>query len=379
MLGGQPQVWPAPTGGFTILTYNGRGAARLLLDSWGIGHDAEVLVPSYNCGTELDAILSTGAAAVPYRIDRSACVDPSDLVARITPRTRAVYVTHFFGWPQQLSHIVGVCRERGLKLIEDCALSLCSADGERMLGRIGDGAVFSFTKSLGVPDGGAATWTTNPPASSPHMKAPSPFLTARRCLSLIRRDVRRVRGTTTRTRMNAGSIAAAEDSGEQSVCVRPPMPPHYSFKRFDAVTRASRCTRGGIRHIDPQAIVSRRRENYSVLASQIGSIPGIRPLFLSLPPGVCPLVLPLLVDDRARWTRALNTAGIDAIAWWSGYHGGVDWDRFPDACYLKDHVLALPVHQWLGAGDMQAIAAGVTSIAALLAGRAVAAKHGVLC
>jgi hypothetical protein len=58
--------------------------------------------------------------------------------------------------------------------------------------------------------------------------------------------------------------------------------------------------------------------------------------------------LPILVENASEVARRLRRWSIPAIAWWSGYHRGcVDWDSFPEACYLKDHVLALPVHQQL--------------------------------
>jgi hypothetical protein len=34
---------------------------------------------------------------------------------------------------------------------------------------------------------------------------------------------------------------------------------------------------------------------------------------------------------------------VHTIPWWAGYHPHLAWDLYPDACFLKDHVLALPL------------------------------------
>ena len=86
-----------------------------------------------------------------YRVDRNARIDMTDLVARITSRTKLVYVTHYFGRPAEIEDLVALCRERNIKLLEDCALSLFSDT----TGSLGDAAIFSFRKSLPACAGGA--------------------------------------------------------------------------------------------------------------------------------------------------------------------------------------------------------------------------------
>ena len=48
-----------------------------------------------------------------------------------------------------------LAEQHGLPLIEDCALSLLSADGDTPLGTTGDVAIFCLYKTLPVPNGGA--------------------------------------------------------------------------------------------------------------------------------------------------------------------------------------------------------------------------------
>lgn len=93
-------------------------------------------------------------------------------------------------------------------------------------------------------------------------------------------------------------------------------------------------------------IVLRRRANYLRLAGAVAGILGLKTLFDQLPEGICPLSLPLLVSNRDACVELLQASGIAALPWWAGFHrNGIDWDQFPDACWLKRNVLTLPIHQ----------------------------------
>ena len=61
-------------------------ACRLL----GLEAGDEVLVPAYNCGTEIDALVYAGVKPVGYNVTRQCRIDLGDLMARKTDRTRAV-------------------------------------------------------------------------------------------------------------------------------------------------------------------------------------------------------------------------------------------------------------------------------------------------
>ncbi|GAH94779.1 unnamed protein product, partial [marine sediment metagenome] len=63
-------------------------------------------------------------------------------------------------------------------------------------------------------------------------------------------------------------------------------------------------------------------------------------------------------------TVMLTRRRISAIEWWSGYHPGICWDEFPEAAYLKAHVVALPLHHELGREDMAYIASTVCEVLA---------------
>ena len=147
---------PPLDAGRVTLYVKARNGIWQLIRALGVQEPEVVLVPSYNCGAELDAVLKVPATARFYRVDGSARVDFDDLRQAIDARTRAVLVTHYFGLPQpDLAAIVELCREHDLFLIEDCAHALYSTHVGRSLGTFGDAGIFSLWKTLPLPNGGA--------------------------------------------------------------------------------------------------------------------------------------------------------------------------------------------------------------------------------
>jgi len=48
--------------------------------------------------------------------------------------------------------------------------------------------------------------------------------------------------------------------------------------------------------------------------------------------------------------------GVGVYPFWGTYHPGIRWKEYPEASYLKDHVMTLPVHQQLTESHMDTIA-----------------------
>ena len=88
-----------------------------------------------------------GCGAVPVFADigpLSMTLDPVDLESRITDRTRAILVVHWNGIPADMDAIMEIAGRRGLKVVEDCAVSQGTTHRGRMGGSIGDASALSF-------------------------------------------------------------------------------------------------------------------------------------------------------------------------------------------------------------------------------------------
>src|SRR5262249_58691420 len=84
----------------TIGVANGTDAIVLVLDAMGIGPGDEVICPAFTFYATAESIARRGATPVFADIDASTMnLDPADVAARITPRTKAIMPVDLFGRP----------------------------------------------------------------------------------------------------------------------------------------------------------------------------------------------------------------------------------------------------------------------------------------
>ena len=139
----------------TIGVANGTDALVLALDAMNVGVGDEVVCPSFTFYATAEAIARRGATPVFADIDAATLnLDPEDVAARVTARTRAIVPVHLFGRPAPLAELA----QLGVPLLEDAA----QAFGSPAVARTGVASTFSFfpTKNLfGLGDGGLVAVT----------------------------------------------------------------------------------------------------------------------------------------------------------------------------------------------------------------------------
>jgi dTDP-4-amino-4,6-dideoxygalactose transaminase len=124
----------------------------------GVGPGDEVIVPSLTFAATASASIYAGGTPVfadvvgPHDLG----IDPAEVEARITPRTKAVAAVHFAGYPAAVDELAALCAERRIALIEDAAHAPSATLGERKLGTFGLAGCFSLfsNKILSVGEGG---------------------------------------------------------------------------------------------------------------------------------------------------------------------------------------------------------------------------------
>jgi dTDP-4-amino-4,6-dideoxygalactose transaminase len=127
----------------------------------GAGPGDEVIVPSYTFAATATAVVYCGASPVFADIIglEDPSIDPDDVAARITPRTKAVTAVHFAGYAAPVDVLGDLCERHGLALIEDVAHAPSAHLGNRKLGTFGLAGAFSLfsNKILSVGEGGLLT------------------------------------------------------------------------------------------------------------------------------------------------------------------------------------------------------------------------------
>ena len=148
----------------TIGVANGTDALVIVLDAMGIGPGDEVICPAFTFYATAESIARVGATPVFADVDPVTLnLDPAQVAAKITPRTKAIMPVHLFGRPAALHELASL----GVPLVEDAA----QAFGAEGVGTAGVASTFSFfpTKNLfAFGDGGLIG--SNDPALTERIK-----------------------------------------------------------------------------------------------------------------------------------------------------------------------------------------------------------------
>jgi dTDP-4-amino-4,6-dideoxygalactose transaminase len=137
---------------------SGTDALILAFRALGVGPGDEVVTTPLTFVATAEAICSVGATPVFVDIDAATCnIDPEQIPAALTPRTRAIVPVHLYGQPADMAEILAIAGEHGLSVVEDTAQGFGARYDNRAAGTLGNCGTYSFfpTKPLGgVGDGG---------------------------------------------------------------------------------------------------------------------------------------------------------------------------------------------------------------------------------
>ena len=150
---------------FGVGVNNGTSALHLALLAAGVGPGDEVITVPFTFVASVAAIHYTGAKTVFVDIDPvTYTMDPSQIEAAITPKTKAIIPVHLYGQPADMAPIMAVARKHGLVVIEDACQAHGAEYGGKRAGSLGDMACFSFYpgKNLGAYGEGGMVTSSNP-------------------------------------------------------------------------------------------------------------------------------------------------------------------------------------------------------------------------
>lgn len=137
---------------------SGTDALLLALRAVGVGPGDEVITTDFSFFATAGVISRLGATPVFVDIEADSYnIDPSQIEAAITPKTKALVPVHLFGQMADMDAIMDIAKKHKLAVIEDGAQSIGVTYKNRLCGSIGTLGCFSFfpSKNLGgLGDGG---------------------------------------------------------------------------------------------------------------------------------------------------------------------------------------------------------------------------------
>jgi perosamine synthetase len=147
-----------------VAVNSGTAALHVALLAAGIGPGHEVVMPANAYPPVADCIRFVGAQPVLADVDeRTGSLDPSSAESVLTEKTRAVIALHMYGHPVDMDPLLEIARMRNILVIEDGAHALGAKYKGRMVGSLGDLAIFSTGRKHIMTGGIGGMVTTNLP------------------------------------------------------------------------------------------------------------------------------------------------------------------------------------------------------------------------
>jgi dTDP-4-amino-4,6-dideoxygalactose transaminase len=330
-----------------------REVVGAMVGALGLSAGDVVLAPASLCWDALAPMLAQGVVVRCYPLDSQLHIDTDALKAMLCPRTKALYIVHYFGYPQRDVSALGAwCSQEGLKLIEDCAL--CLYDGRHRVGQWGDVSFFSLWKYLPIPDGAIALIQNGvelPPLDNP----PDARWLIKRMLRLLASSIASngLVPTAGKLRPSVSDVAAYEPPG---------------LAALTKPTSMSAISRSILARCDIESIAEARRANYSSLVEGIGDIGGVEPIWREFPEDSVPFALPIRVSDPVFLQGTLAARGIEteiSVNRFFRNHPQIEGDPgdFKAVDEMADRVLSLPVHQGMSHSDIERLIQALHNVA----------------
>jgi perosamine synthetase len=279
-----------------VLFNTGTAAIHAALYAVGVQAGDEVITTAFTFSGTFQAILHQGAIPVFVDIDPATYnIDPAQIEARITPRTRAILPVHIHGMPCDMDAIMDIAKRHSLGVVEDAAQAHLATYKGRYAGTIGRAGAFSVqaTKNFSGIEGG-----------------------------FVVSDDPEVAAAARRLRTYGEDIADGSDLGGWY------FRPYTVFSvgwNYRSNELSAAFARSQLRRLDEYTAIAQRNGRF--LNQALGVISGLMPP--GEPPGYCSVfhkyrvrfdverlgvgVSP--VEFRGRLMAALRAEGVDAVLW----------------------------------------------------------------
>ena len=147
---------------YGIAVSNGTAALEISLKSLNLKKNSEIIIPNFS-------IISTALAVIknhlkPILVDvnlNNWNMDVDQIIKKITKKTKAILITHIYGYPVDMKKILKIAKRKKIIIIEDAAEMIGQKYKNRLCGSFGDISTFSFYANKHITTGEGGMILTN--------------------------------------------------------------------------------------------------------------------------------------------------------------------------------------------------------------------------
>jgi len=148
--------------GYSDAVSSGTAACFVAIASLDLPKDSEIVISPVTDSGPLNAIIMQGYKPVlADSMPNSYNIGVEQFLEKVTNNTSALFAVHTGGEPLNISELVNVAHDKGIKVIEDCSQSPGAIHSGKKVGSFGDVAAFStmYRKTLAAGASGGIVYT----------------------------------------------------------------------------------------------------------------------------------------------------------------------------------------------------------------------------
>lgn len=316
-----------------------------------------MLAPAYHCRTMIDPAVRVGGDVLLYRLDQRLAPDWAaldHLVSHSERPVRAMLLTHYFGFLQDVRAARAFCTKHGIALIEDCSHAFIYSSQDTPPGTLSQYVVASPYKFCPCDDGGLLIGGSGSKLPERALRSPGVAKEIRALVHTIERALILGRGRAREVEplaVDPRALAVGNESEEAGDTISSM---YDTRSENDAGFLVSRLI---MRMSNVDRIAEARRQNYMQWVRAVSDLPGCHALFPEPPDACAPYMFPLYIDHPSPHFYVLKHLGMPIWRW-----DEMAVSDCPVATDYRLHLLHLPCHQGLSIDEMKWMTATVSRV-----------------
>ena len=147
---------------FGVAVSSGTAALEIGMKSLNLKKGDEVIIPTFSIISTALCVLKLGLK--PVLVDSNIYtwnMDSDQVIKKITKKTKAIIITHIYGFPVDMKKILAIAKKKNIKIIEDSAEMIGQTYFKKRCGTFGDLSTFSFYANKHITTGEGGMILTN--------------------------------------------------------------------------------------------------------------------------------------------------------------------------------------------------------------------------
>ena len=147
---------------FGVAVSSGTAALEIGMKSLNLKKGDEVIIPTFSIISTALCVIKLGLK--PVLVDSNIYtwnMDSDQVIKKITKKTKAIIITHIYGFPVDMKKILAIAKRKNIKIIEDSAEMIGQTYFKKRCGTFGDLSTFSFYANKHITTGEGGMILTN--------------------------------------------------------------------------------------------------------------------------------------------------------------------------------------------------------------------------